>query len=124
MPIVFMTDAPRSRHPNALASALPYSNSGQGVYVFYDRLRERARVNPMLAGPLLGHVLVHEATHRLQGIARHSDSGVMRAFWSAAEYDSMLKTPLPFAAVDAELVTRGFDSTAARGCEAVTIARR
>jgi hypothetical protein len=43
--------------------------------VFYDRLQERGQPNRLPA--ILAHVMVHEITHILQGVQRHSKSGVM-----------------------------------------------
>ena len=63
--------------PGALAYALPYE--GVHIRVFYDRVE---RVVPGLTAVVLAHVLAHEIAHILQGIYRHSDSGVMKAAWA------------------------------------------
>jgi hypothetical protein len=67
------------------------------------------------AGVVLGHVLVHEITHILQGIDRHSETGVMKARWTAQDYSKMTWEPLPFTPEDIDLIQRGLskhDSTA------------
>jgi hypothetical protein len=56
---------------------------------------------------LLAHVLVHEITHVLQGVVRHSGTGVMRAHWDAREYLDMAFSPLEFTGADAELIQSG-----------------
>ena len=56
---------------------------------------------------LLGHVLAHEITHVLQGINRHSDGGVMKAEWDAADFEQMRSRTLPFTETDVILIERG-----------------
>jgi hypothetical protein len=95
---------------HALAYALPYE--GSHIVIFYDRLREIA--SPPQISFLLAHVLVHEVTHILQGIPRHSDRGVMKATWGGADYKAMTWKPLPFTPEDIELIHRGLAARAAR----------
>lgn len=45
---------------------------------------------------LLGHVLAHELGHVLQGVARHSEEGVLKERWSAAEIQVMPTRQLRF----------------------------
>ena len=72
--ISLIDSAPENVSRGALAYALPYE--GVHIRVFCDRIR---RHDSHLVPFLLAHVLVHEITHILQGIARHSESGVMKA---------------------------------------------
>jgi hypothetical protein len=53
--------------------------------------------------------MVHEITHVLQGIARHSDSGVMKANWSGEEFQRMRYKSLPFTEEDVVLTHRGLE---------------
>jgi hypothetical protein len=53
------------------------------IVVFYDRIAKGSAREG--AGPRLAQVLVHEITHILEGVKRHSGSGVMKARW--AEWD-------------------------------------
>jgi hypothetical protein len=103
---VGMSDVPSAYHPEALAFALPYE--GVHITVFYDRIRKR--IAPDLAATLLAHVLVHEITHSLQGIDRHSETGVMKAHWSSNDYTQMRARPLPFTDFDVELIQQGLAS--------------
>jgi hypothetical protein len=103
---VEMSDVPSSYHPGALAFALPYQ--GFHITVFYDRIHKAFA--PDLAPALLAHVLVHEITHVLQGVDRHSETGVMKAHWSTADYAQMLAKPLPFTDWDVELIQTGLAS--------------
>jgi hypothetical protein len=95
--------------PGALAFARVYE--GVHIDVFCDRLNRLAPASAV-AVPLLAHVLVHEITHMLQGVDRHSDSGVMKACWTAADYAEMMSAPLPFAPQDIELIRLGLAARA------------
>jgi hypothetical protein len=96
------TDTPPKLLPNALAFARPYE--GVHLTVFWDRIQ---KTHPASAGVVLAHVLVHEITHILQGIDRHSDSGVMKACWTGEDYNNMTWKPLPFASEDVQLIQHG-----------------
>lgn len=65
-------DAPANYLAGETAFALLYQ--GEDITVFYDRVKQAGDAAAMPT--LLAHVLVHEITHMLQGIKRHSDSGV------------------------------------------------
>lgn len=100
--IEFLEEAPPRFGTNAMAYATPYRSSGTCIHVFYRRVqRMRSR---QMAPVLLGHVMAHEIAHVLQGVARHSDSGVMKAVWESADYDVMALRPLPFTAEDIDLI--------------------
>ena len=59
---------------------------------------------------LLAHVLVHEITHILQGITRHSETGIMKAHWTPEDYEEMQLRPLSFTRKDIELIQIGLAS--------------
>jgi len=99
--ITFSNDTPASLMPGALAYALPYE--GTHIVVFYDRVKNK----PGNVSILLGHVIAHEVTHILQGVARHSESGVMKANWTGADYQQMIREPLQFARQDVSLIQHG-----------------
>jgi hypothetical protein len=90
---------------NALAYALPYASSGTAIHVLMDRVADR--LNPHFEEVRLTHVLVHEITHVLEQIVRHSDDGIMKAHWDSSDYARMKSHPLPFAAIDVELIREG-----------------
>jgi hypothetical protein len=102
-------DTPKNYLPGAVAFALPYQ--GEQITVFYDRLEQA--VVPFTAPTLLAHVMVHEITHILQRVNRHSESGVMKAHWDGGDYKAMAKKALPFTEVDVELIHRGLAVRAA-----------
>ena len=66
---------------------------------------------PRLQVALLAHAMVHEITHVLQGVARHSAEGVMKAEWDKADYHAMLFHPLPFTPEDITLVRTNIGKT-------------
>ncbi len=92
---------PESLKPGALAYAMPYQET-YIIEVFYDRVLRT--VGPATFPHVLAHVLVHEITHILQGVARHSESGIMKAHWTPDDCRQMLVHPLPFAPVDVQLL--------------------
>jgi hypothetical protein len=94
-------------HPRAMAYAFPFGGgSGQAIHVLWDRVREASSQES--SGRLLGHVMVHEITHILEGMNHHSASGVMKAGWTSHDYFLMGGEPLPFAPEDVELIQLGF----------------
>jgi hypothetical protein len=113
--ITFSDRADRNFRSAAIAYALPYESTHihmfYDIQVFYDRLREHpARLQEVL----LAHVLAHEITHVLQGVARHSGSGIMMARWGASEYDEMLVKPLRFTDEDIRLIHVGLQARESR----------
>jgi hypothetical protein len=53
---------------------------------------------------VFGYVLAHEIGHVLQGTARHSDVGVMRARWASSDFVEMGKVLLTFTKEDEEQI--------------------
>jgi hypothetical protein len=112
--ISFSDRTDRNFRSEALAYALPYEATH--IQVFYDRLRH----HPTSQQPvLLAHVLVHEITHILQGVSRHSASGIMMAQWSAIEYADMAFEPLRFTDEDIALIRTGLQARESRLIAAV-----
>jgi hypothetical protein len=98
------------RLPNAFAYALPYE--GTHIVVFYDRVQHVS--TPSGRPSLLAHVLVHEITHILQGMPRHSGEGIMKANWDARDYSAMTWKPLVFTSEDIDLIHNGLARRAAQ----------
>ena len=101
-------------HPGDSAYAMPYE--GTTIVVFYDRLLPR---NPSAGSAtgfaaLLAHVLLHEITHVLQGIARHSDEGVMKASFTVDDQAAMQRSPFAFTSSDVSLLHDGLAKRNAR----------
>lgn len=98
--IELVDQTPASLMPGALAYAKPYE--GIHIQIFYDRIQRGPYQTERLA-----HVLVHEITHILQGIVRHSDSGVMKAKWTWEDERQMLDHLLSFTEADINLIHHG-----------------
>ena len=108
---------PETFHPGALAYALPYE--GVHIQVLYDRI---AQADPSLAPSLLAYVIVHEITHILQGVGRHSKNGVMKAVWDTYDYTLMKRGQLRFTALDVEMIHDGFAARTAGGAKGAVVA--
>jgi len=96
-------ETPSSLKPGALAYALPYE--GVHIEVFYDRISYQ--FNGSMVEIVLAHVFVHEITHILQGVTRHSENGVMKARWNTRDFDAMRRGPLGFTQEDIDLIYQG-----------------
>lgn len=104
------TPAPFLEPPyqHAMAAACPYANGPESIMVFTDRVEDfLAPFDHRAAGKLLGHILAHEIAHVLEGIARHSVTGLMKPSWSVDDYGVMTRHGLPFAAEDVEFMRAG-----------------
>jgi hypothetical protein len=97
------SNTPEKFHPGTLAYAQVFE--GGHVKVFYDRVRNAYR--PQATAMLLAHVLVHEITHVLEGMDRHSQEGVMKARWTPDDLLRMVYQPLPFDPLDVRLIREG-----------------
>jgi len=108
--------APRDSNP--LALALTELHSG-AVTVFYDQLRPLLFTWPSLLPTLMAHVLAHEIAHSLQGLRRHSEAGIMKPYWTVADYHAMQDGRLAFTPLDATLIRAGI-AAGASGCQVLT----
>jgi len=98
---------PADHHPGSLAYAMPYE--GSRIVVFYDRVRAEAINTPVPV--LLGHVLAHEIAHLLEGMNRHSASGIMKQQWDGRDYSDMCRFKFGFAADDMALMGLRLDGS-------------
>ena len=101
--ISLSNSTPAGLRPGALAYALPFDRTH--IRLFYDRIIQNHKRT--LVPIVLAHVLVHEITHVLQGLDRHSDQGIMKAQWDEADFAQMLREPLSFTDQDIDLIHRG-----------------
>jgi len=96
-------EAPPASGDGAPAHSLPYAPSGTHVTVFYDRAVP-PEGDKDAGAAFLAHILAHEIGHVLQGIARHSEAGVMKSQWSREDRVQMKNGPLHFTPYDVELI--------------------
>jgi len=108
---------PKDLLPGTFAHALRYE--GVHIEVFYDRM---AHTEDELRPYLLAYVVVHEITHILEGIARHSDSGIMKAHWDSDEYALMRRGQLRFAEEDIKLIHKGLAAPVAHPASGTLVA--
>ena len=76
--------------------------------VLYDRLKSGTERS--LVPRLLSYVMAHEITHILQGVARHSSTGIMKANWDRTDYFNMGANHLGFTKEDIHLIYLGLDT--------------
>jgi hypothetical protein len=98
-------NTPPDQLPGSLAYALPYD--GSHIVVFYDRVRNS---DPSMVTFLLAYVLVHEVTHILEGVARHSKRGIMKAHWDREDRFEIGLGRLALAPEDVDLIYRGLEA--------------
>jgi hypothetical protein len=84
------------------------------ITVYKDRIRRFLDGHASLKGVAAGYVLAHELAHAMQGVARHSESGIMKAQWSGEDFTAMVYHKLAFTPVDVELIHRGLARAASR----------
>ena len=107
--ITLSHDTPADLHPGALAYASPFERTH--IVLFHDRLMT-ATTQQMLP-TLVAYVLVHEIGHILQGVARHSEGGIMKARWERADFEEMRRGSLRFNNIDLILIHDGLDKRSA-----------
>jgi hypothetical protein len=98
--------APADFSEVALATARPYAESGVRIVIFYDRVVPLLRWKHAPQATILGYVLAHEIAHVLQGIARHSTTGIMRVRWTENDFMQMGLGVFSFTNEDIQLMQR------------------
>lgn len=99
--------APRSATGDALAASRLSGGAGVEITVYADRLRRFLDIHRSLARVAAGYVLAHELAHAMQGVARHSESGIMKAHWNYLDLQDMLSDRMAFTAGDVDLIHHG-----------------
>ena len=111
--IIVSHDISQDPHPATLAYAmLPEASR---IVLYLDRV---LNLSPPGGGPgLLGYALAHEIAHILQGVNRHSASGIMKALWDKVDYAGMHGERLRFTQEDILLIRGGLDRRASRAAQ-------
>jgi len=100
------------RAPDTLGDAVVATTrivnfQGKEITIYADRLTRLISRRGDLAQVAAGYVLAHELAHAMQGIARHSETGILKASWSNEDYQQMVWRKLGFTPMDVELIHRG-----------------
>jgi len=99
--------APASAALGALASAQLLGTSGADITIYEDRILPLPAEFHILPDVVAGYVIAHELAHVMQGEARHSESGILKAQWSRRDYATMMLRRLAFTPRDVELIHLG-----------------
>ena len=110
----FNATTPEGLETGVVAKAYPYAQGGVRITFFRDRLQTFFNAMTSSVGFFLGHLMAHEITHVLQGISRHSETGLMRAHWSPEDYGQMASKLLPLTPYDIKLIRMGVADWGAR----------
>jgi hypothetical protein len=95
--ICIVEHAPKPADPKALASAQLPDSSRAEITIYEDRVQSLLDEGRGLAAVAIGYVLAHELAHVMQGMARQSESGILKAQWSSADWNEMMTHKLAFA---------------------------
>jgi hypothetical protein len=106
--ITYSYETPRDLMPGAWAYAKPYE--GIHIVVFYDRILNL--YGPELFPTVLGYAMAHEIGHILEGVKRHSETGIMKANWTPDEIKATRFHPMAFADEDVDLIDKGLEARA------------
>ena len=101
--LIVRRQAAEAAGPDWLGYALPYDRSP--VVAFYDRVVNSRGI--VSAEDMLAYVFAHEIAHILEGISRHSASGIMKPSWDNTDRWLMTQGSLTFAPIDIELIGDG-----------------
>ena len=97
--------APTTASPEAMAATRIDQKS---VTVYSDRVQRRlGKAHPAAAKVALAYVIAHELAHAMQGIPRHSESGILKAQWTNDDFTAMLFGRLQFAVHDLVMIRNG-----------------
>ena len=106
--VSFQTRTPVDFHPGTLGYAMPYERIH--IRIFYDRIHLFGQHTEQI---VLAYVIAHEITHILQGVATHSDQGLMKAAFTEDDQRRMARRePLLFTQQDVMLIHNGIASRA------------
>lgn len=107
--------APESATQEALASSRLLASSGVEITVYEDRIRQFLHDHRSVAEVATAYVLAHELAHVMQGVDRHSESGILKAHWSAQDLKEMAFQKLAFTTFDIGLIHEGLARQMASG---------
>ena len=105
--VLTLEHAPESAAAGALASARIVGSSGTEIMIYKDRVLNFLSNHSNLARVGVGYILAHELAHVMQGVGRHSASGILKAQWRHGDFEEMMFHKLAFTDFDVDLIHRG-----------------
>jgi len=114
--VSFSRGNPNQPANRVLAYAFPFE--GSRIVILPDRIN--AITSHRRFHLTLAYVLVHEITHVLQGISRHSREGIMKAQWTDSDYYQMINLRLSFTNDDIDRLYGGLNSRFAKAQKAAS----
>lgn len=101
-------------YSGGLSRAYIFGRGIRNITVLHSRVRATAAAAGVAEYRLSAHVLAHEIVHVLQGFDRHSNSGLMKAQWTRADYEVMARKTLPLTEEDVKFVLLGVEAVRGR----------
>jgi hypothetical protein len=93
----------------AFACSWPFDVASRGrIVVMYERLRPLS-LRPGLLQPLLSYLIAHEIAHVVGRRADHSECGIMRRHWDAADFVEIENARLTFTPRDIGFMEEGLN---------------
>lgn len=107
--VAFLGAASMAATSDRLAHSYPFDINERRIAVSHSHIRGMAEAAALDVFKLTANVLAHEIVHILQGLNRHSDTGLMKARWTHAEYRAIDRNPLPLTPEDIALIRQGLE---------------
>ena len=104
---------PATTDASALAVARPLSPDAS-ITLYEESLRRFLNRYRDTQNLVFSYVVAHELAHLMQGLNRHSDSGILKAQWSYKDVYQMASGRLEFTAYDVQLVHEGLNARMTR----------
>jgi hypothetical protein len=99
-------EAPAGMNSAALGLSYPFRQDGR-IEVFYSRIQEYKPVE--CRDVVLAYILTHEITHALEGMQRHTPTGVMKEKWDREDFKRIQAGKLEFDPMDVESIREGIE---------------
>jgi hypothetical protein len=114
--IIVLTPEMASRRtlPEAVVgyAAVTRGEAGRIAFVIYDRVRNVARHADADITRVMGMVMAHEVGHLLLPSRSHSDNGLMRGHWAAADFSHLDALDLGFSLEQVDEIRRTIRASA------------
>ena len=97
---------------------------GHIAFVFFDRVKEIARLTPLFTGRVLAMVMAHEVGHLLLPYGSHSDHGIMVGTWDPQQIRRAALSELAFTREQGDLIRRQLSDDMAQAAQLANNAER